>query len=95
MKFQVTLFYLLPFYFFTPSFAGIIPSRFIGLFLSIGPVPAFRSPGLFRFSTHLIAGPGILDKNFFAEKPGGGSGLVELFKERFDSFGNIPGGYNG
>ena len=35
-----------------PSFAGIIPSRFLGSFLSLGRAehPAFRSPGLSKFS---------------------------------------------
>jgi len=73
MEFQLILFYLFPFAFllFPPSFAGIIPSRFIGSFLSFRPNPAFRSPGLFKFSAHLITAPRTLDKNFFPAKPAG------------------------
>ena len=88
-------FYLFPFYFFTPSFAGITPSRFIGLFLSFRP-PRPSAPLAYpNFSAHLITGLETLDKNFFKVKSGGWSGLVEFFQERFDSFAHIPCGYDG
>jgi len=76
---KVDSFCLLPFYFFPPSFAGIIPSRFIGSFLSFRPAPAIRSPGLFNFSAHLITDTETLDKNFFRRKPSWHLMLFEYF----------------
>jgi len=67
MEFQLILFSLFSFYlftFFSPSFAGIIPSRFIGLFLSFRPTRPYAPLAYLNFSGRILICFGSRRKNF-------------------------------